>query len=71
MKRFATAFLFFAALIAVWHFAVKFRIGNMNPMMTPDPLSVWHYLVDAAQSGDLFAAIWVTVRRLLTGYVIG
>lgn len=71
MKRFTTALAFFVGLLAIWHFAVKFRVGNISPVLLPDPLSVGNYLVEAVRSGDLFTALWVTTRRLLMGYVVG
>lgn len=71
MKRFATASLFFIFLLVAWHYAVRFRLGPINPMTLPDPLSVGQYLIEALRSGDLFAALWVTIRRLFTGYFIG
>src|SRR5690349_19602805 len=71
MKRFFTAFLFFVALLAAWHFAVVYRVGGVNPVMFPDPTSVGQYLVEAFKSGDIITALWVTTRRLLVGYVVG
>lgn len=71
MKRFATASLFFLLLLVAWHYAVHFRLGRLNPMLLPDPLSVGQYLLEALRSGDLLTALWVTTRRLLMGYFIG
>jgi NitT/TauT family transport system permease protein len=40
-------------------------------VLFPPPLSIGEYLIEAAKSGDLFTALWVTMKRLLLGYVIG
>ena len=69
MKRFFIAATFFAALIFVWHRLVVARVWS--PVLVPDPQSVWTYLVEASQSGDLWSALWVTSKRLLVGYFIG
>ena len=69
MKRFLIAGAFFAALLFIWHRLVVARVWS--PVLVPDPQSVWLYLVDAAKSGDLWSALWVTTKRLLIGYTIG
>src|SRR5687768_17462784 len=69
MKRFAIALLFFAGLITLWHFLVAYRVWN--PVLLPDPLSVGQYLVKAVRSGEVFEALGVTTKRLLSGYFIG
>jgi NitT/TauT family transport system permease protein len=69
MRRFLFAALFFAVLIAIWHFLVK--AGVYSPVLLPSPQSVAEYLVGAARDGTLFQATGVTLRRLLVGYVIG
>src|SRR4030095_4653278 len=69
MRRTCLALIFFAVLIFVWHRLVLAEIWS--PVLMPSPLSVWHYLVGAVKSGDLFAALWVTTKRLLLGYFVG
>lgn len=69
MKRFAIALLFFAVLVVVWHLLVAYRVWD--PLMMPSPLSVGEYLIKAARSGEVFEALWVTTKRLLTGYFVG
>ena len=73
MKRFFNAVVFFAALIAVWHYGRDYMVGakKWSPVLVPDPLSVWEYLRSAADDRTLFEALWVTVKRLLLGYFIG
>ncbi len=70
MKRFARAFLFFAALLALWHFGREF-VPKGHRLLVPDPLSVWQYLAGAARDGTLLTAVGVTMRRLLLGYFAG
>ena len=71
MKRFITALLFFAALIAVWHFGRDYmvRTDRWSAVLVPDPLSVCQYLVDSRE--DIVQALGVTTKRLLIGYFAG
>ncbi|HYC72028.1 MAG TPA: ABC transporter permease [Opitutaceae bacterium] len=69
MKRYLTAFAFFAALIAAWHWAVVREIWS--PVLVPAPESVGRYLWEAARDGSLAGATLVTMKRLLSGYVLG
>jgi len=73
MKRFATALIFFALLVAVWHYGREFMVSTKrwSPVLVPDPSSVWQYLRTAAADGTLFQALWVTTKRLLLGYILG
>jgi len=53
MRRFLTAFVFFAVLLAVWHFGRDYMVNHAakrwSPVLFPSPLSVWQYLVSAVQ----------------------
>ncbi|MBV8376527.1 MAG: ABC transporter permease, partial [Verrucomicrobia bacterium] len=69
MKRFILSALFFIVLVAIWHLLVLAKIWS--PVLLPDPISVWEYLKCAAADGTLWEATLVTMRRLLTGYLIG
>jgi NitT/TauT family transport system permease protein len=69
MKRALNAFIFFALLLALWHFLVRARVWN--PVLIPSPLAVWQYLESGIQDGTLLTALWVTMKRLLLGYFIG
>ena len=73
MKRFFHAVLFFAALLAIWHFGREFMVGSKrwSPVLVPDPLEVWQYLVGAVEDRTIFEALWVTSKRLLIGYAAG
>src|SRR5262245_10802650 len=69
MKRFLTAALFFAGLVYLWHMLVVLKVWS--PVLLPDPKSVWDYLRSAVDDRTLFEALWVTMKRLLIGYVVG
>ncbi len=59
--------LFFAGLIALWHYLVASRVWS--PVLLPDPAEVWRYLAQATP--ELASATWVTMKRLLLGYFVG
>lgn len=69
MKRTAVAVLFFAVLLGIWHFLVLRKLWS--PLLLPDPGDVWKYLVSATKDRTLFEALWVTMKRLLIGYLAG
>ena len=69
MRRFLRPALFFIALLFIWYLLVLAKIWSA--VLLPDPLSVWDYLKSAMEDGTLLQASLVTMRRLLTGYVIG
>src|SRR3954471_16136054 len=66
-RRIVTAVLFFAALVGAWHLIVQ-QLPAGRQVILPPPLSVWEYLVESVQTGDLFTALRVTMKRLLIGY---
>lgn len=69
MKRFLVATGFFALLIVIWHLLVLAEVWS--PVLLPGPVSVAEYLWSAVTDGTLAEAIWVTMTRLLIGYLIG
>jgi NitT/TauT family transport system permease protein len=69
MKRSLTALAFFALLIGAWHWACVARVWS--PVLVPSPESVGRYLWESAVDGSLQSAAWVTMKRLLAGYVLG
>jgi NitT/TauT family transport system permease protein len=69
MKRIALALGFFTALLVLWEVLV--RAGVWSAVLLPSPWLVCQYLRDAAIDGSLLEASWVTLRRLLAGYVAG
>jgi NitT/TauT family transport system permease protein len=69
MRRMVIAFLFFAALTALWELAV--RSGRWSAVLLPSPIYVGEYLWAAILDGTLLEAAWVTLKRLLIGYAAG
>jgi NitT/TauT family transport system permease protein len=69
MKRSLVAILFFASLIILWQALVSAEIWS--PVLLPSPLDVARYLWAAILDGSLIEGSWVTMKRLLLGYLIG
>ena len=69
MRRFILAAGFFVVLLLVWQWL--FQMGFWSPVLLPGPIQVWRYLETATADGTLFHAALITMRRLLTGYVLG
>ena len=69
MKRFLTAFAFFAALVGLWQGLCA--AGLWSPVLVPSPVDVLRYLRDIALDGSLWSSSVVTLKRLLAGYVLG
>lgn len=69
MKRLLTASLFLLALLLLWEALVLAKIWS--PVLMPSPQLVGDYLLQAFQDGTMIRAFLVTLRRLLTGYLIG
>ncbi len=68
MKRWATAAIVFAALIVIWEWLV--RVGVWSPVLVPSPIAVGKYLVTSVQDKSLLEASYVTLKRLLLGYIV-
>ena len=64
-----TAAAFFAALIALWEYGS--RMQWWNPVLIPAPSDIGSYILKAGGDGELGSACWVTIKRLLYGYLIG
>jgi NitT/TauT family transport system permease protein len=60
---------FFVLLTAVWQSVVI--AGFWSPVLLPAPVDVALYLWSVLLDGSLLAATAVTMRRLVTGYIIG
>ena len=69
MKRPLIIFLFFGFLTAGWHFLVS--AGIWSPVLLPGPVDVAKYLWSAIWDGSLLSGTWITMKRLLLGYLIG
>src|SRR5262249_40202347 len=69
MKRFLVATGFFLALLVGWELCVRARVWPK--VLVPSPLKVAEFLYDSAADGTLLSASWVTLKRLMLGYVAG
>jgi len=69
MIRWGSAILFFIVLLIIWQKLVDF--GLWPPYLIPSPSEVGDYLVRATEDGTLLMACYVTLRRLLQGYIFG
>jgi sulfonate transport system permease protein len=57
------------SVLAVWSVAVA--LHAMRPQILPSPLAVWAAAVDMLRSGDLSAALEVSLGRVALGLAIG
>ncbi len=69
MKRLAIATLFFAILVGIWEVLVLAEI--YSPVLLPGPGAVGSYLWSVLKDGSLAASSWVTMKRLIVGYIVG
>lgn len=69
MKRVLAASAFFLGLVLLRELAA--RSGRWSPVILPSPLTIAAHLRGAFQDGALFDATFVTMKRLLIGYVTG
>ena len=60
---------FFIALLVAWEMLVRARIWSK--VLVPSPFKVADYLYTATIDGTLLTASWVTLKRLMLGYVVG
>jgi NitT/TauT family transport system permease protein len=68
MKRWLMAALFFLALLGVWELLV--RKGIWSPVLIPSPMDVGRYLIGAIEDKSLLESSYVTLKRLVLGYVV-
>jgi NitT/TauT family transport system permease protein len=69
MKRVLIALVFFAALAGIWQVLYLARVKS--PVLLPSPGAVGSYLWEALQDGTIAESAWVTIKRLMTGYLAG
>ncbi|HJT81426.1 MAG TPA: ABC transporter permease [Chthoniobacterales bacterium] len=69
MRRFVLAAGFFVALLLIWQWL--FQMQFWSPILLPAPLQVFEYLKGAVADGSLFRGAATTMRRLITGYILG
>lgn len=69
MRRYGISFLFFVVLIASWEGLA--RTGYWSNVILPAPSEIYAYYVQSIQDGTLIEACYVTLKRLLEGYIVG
>ncbi len=69
MKRWVVPTMALIAFLGLWEWLV--RAGVWSHVLVPSPLEVGRYLIDAVRDKTLLQASYVTLRRLLLGYVVG
>lgn len=69
MKHILTTLGFFALLIVLWGLYTSF--ADVSPVIFPSPQNVGEYLWQSLLDGTLLSTTFVTMKRLLIGYVIG
>ncbi|MED1472788.1 ABC transporter permease [Bacillus salipaludis] len=66
-KFLQSGILAWALVLAIWSIAASFS----DPQFLPGPIAVLHGAVDLSQDGSLFKYIWVSLVRVLTGWILG
>lgn len=69
MKRWLAALIVLAVLLGIWEGLVRF--GVWSDFLVPTPSSVFFYFVEAIRDRSLIDSSYVTMKRLLLGYVAG
>ncbi len=57
------------ALVIIWE--LSSRLGWVAPHLLPAPTTVLEEVVSMAQSGELWGHIWITLYRVLAGFLVG
>jgi len=68
MKRWLVAILFFVVLLGFWEYLVRKEIWS--PVLVPAPLDVAKYFVTSIQDRTLLTSSYVTLKRLVLGYLV-
>jgi len=69
MRRWRRTIIFVLILLAIWEGLVLSHVWS--EVLLPPPWSIVQYFGSAIADGTLLSASFVTMRRLLLGYVIG
>ena len=68
MRRWLIAVLFFVALVGLWEFLVRRHVWS--PVLVPSPFEVAKYFKSSIEDRTLLQASYVTMKRLVLGYVV-
>ncbi len=69
MKRLCISGAFFLILFAVWEGLARSNLWSN--ILLPAPSQILRYYIDAISDGSLIDACYVTLKRLLQGYLFG
>jgi NitT/TauT family transport system permease protein len=69
IMRLLRLFLLAVLILGSWEFLV--RVGVWSRLIVPTPSDVVVYLIGAVADGTALTATFVTMRRLLAGYLVG
>ncbi|MEY2751249.1 MAG: hypothetical protein RLZZ550_1220, partial [Verrucomicrobiota bacterium] len=69
LPRFVIPTFIAILLLGGWEWYV--RSGRVSAVLVPAPTHVVEWFWDSLLSGELLAATWVTMRRLIIGFAIG
>lgn len=69
MKRYLISCLFFLVLVCIWEGLSRLQIWP--EIILPAPTAIVEYYIDAIGDGSLIEACYVTMKRLLQGYIAG
>jgi ABC-type nitrate/sulfonate/bicarbonate transport system permease component len=56
-------------LVALWEFVVRVKL--LDPLFFPAPSSILETFYEYARSGELVSNSWITLQRIVIGFVIG
>lgn len=59
---------FVVVVAALWYFGTT--TWGINPLLLPNPVAVWHELVQVIVSGDFIDDLWVTISELAIAFSI-
>ncbi len=69
MKRVLLASLFFAGLVLIWH--LMYAMEMYSPVLLPSPAEVGKYLYSSLGDRELLSSGFITMKRLMIGYLVG
>jgi sulfonate transport system permease protein len=69
LRSIAIGAVILLGVLALWSLAVALHL--MRPQILPSPIAVWQAGVDLLRGGDLFAALAVSLQRVVLGLIIG
>lgn len=59
---------FLFAILLLWYLATNF--WGVNHLLLPNPIDVWHQLMDVLASGAFLPDLWVTAKEFIIAFVL-